>query len=158
MCLESATREHFPQPTLLCLVFWPTTKIFLAKTYTMGFYAAETSQLWLQLLSVDDHLDDYHKIMTEPECLAWSWVLFFEPLRRSILALFWHSLVPLTLVTVIVKDLCIPHWRKPDSLFIYPHLLTLTRGREFMQYYCVQRLRSSHQIQLRLLNQKSHGW
>jgi len=38
----------------------------------MSVYAAETGRLWLQLLSEDDHLYDYHKIMTAPECLAWS--------------------------------------------------------------------------------------
>ncbi|KAH8595521.1 GNAT domain-containing protein [Bisporella sp. PMI_857] len=38
----------------------------------MSIYAAESERLWLQLLNIDDHLEDYHVIMSHPECLMWS--------------------------------------------------------------------------------------
>lgn len=38
----------------------------------MSAYAAESKRLWLQSLSVDEHLNDYHEIMTDPQSMFWS--------------------------------------------------------------------------------------
>jgi hypothetical protein len=38
----------------------------------MAKYAAESERLWLQLLSVEEHLDDYHLIVSNEKAMMWS--------------------------------------------------------------------------------------
>jgi ribosomal-protein-alanine N-acetyltransferase len=40
----------------------------------MSSYAAESQRLWLQPLSVEDHLDDYHEMLGKEDVMAWSCV------------------------------------------------------------------------------------
>ncbi|TAQ88129.1 hypothetical protein B7494_g3512 [Chlorociboria aeruginascens] len=35
-------------------------------------YTAQSERLWLQLLSVEEHLDDYHEIISNPKGMKWS--------------------------------------------------------------------------------------
>jgi hypothetical protein len=38
----------------------------------MSVYAAESPRLWLQPLSVDEHLNDFYEIMMDPRSMFWS--------------------------------------------------------------------------------------
>jgi hypothetical protein len=38
----------------------------------MAQYAAGSERLWLEPLSVKNHLDDYHILTTDPRSFAWS--------------------------------------------------------------------------------------
>lgn len=38
----------------------------------MAVYAAESERLWLQSLSVEEHLQDYFEIMSSPGSMLWS--------------------------------------------------------------------------------------
>jgi hypothetical protein len=38
----------------------------------MSIYAAESERLWLQSLNIDEHLDDYFEIMSNPKSMEWS--------------------------------------------------------------------------------------
>lgn len=38
----------------------------------MSIYAAESKRLWLESLTVEKHLDDYHEILSQPAAMMWS--------------------------------------------------------------------------------------
>ncbi|KAH8684843.1 GNAT domain-containing protein [Tricladium varicosporioides] len=38
----------------------------------MELYVAESDRLWLQRLTIDEHLNDYHLLLTEPKSVFWS--------------------------------------------------------------------------------------
>ena len=47
----------------------------------MAKYAAETDRLWLQPLSVDDHLEDFHQIMSDKKAISFSYVIPYRSLH-----------------------------------------------------------------------------
>jgi hypothetical protein len=38
----------------------------------MGTYAFETPRLWLEKLTVEDHLEDFHELWNNADALVWS--------------------------------------------------------------------------------------
>jgi ribosomal-protein-alanine N-acetyltransferase len=47
----------------------------------MAKYAGETERLWLQPLSIDDHLNDFHQIMSDAKAISFSYVFYPQTLQ-----------------------------------------------------------------------------
>lgn len=37
-------------------------------------YSAESARLWLEPLTAEEHLDDFHELWTDPDAVKWTWV------------------------------------------------------------------------------------
>lgn len=62
----------------------------------MAKYAAETDRLWLQPLSVDDHLEDFHQIMSDKKAISFSYVIPYRSLH-----LWWEEFQTICYTTTI---------------------------------------------------------